>query len=449
MISMLLSEAAKSVGSTLSGEDIVFSGCSTDSRTIEKGNLFIALKGEYFDGHEYVSIAEKNGASSLIVDSDVSNTKPFIKVKNTRKAMGLLAKSWREKITIPLVAITGSNGKTTVKEMVTSILSTVSNVHATSGNLNNDIGVPKTLFGLNESHSYAVIEMGANHLGEIEWLSKIASPNIAVITQCAPAHLEGFTDIKGVAKAKGEILQGKLPPKYACLNYDDKYYDLWCEMAKYSSVISFGFNPKASVFAKDIEVNLADHISSFTLVLPDSSTNIELPVVGKHNIMNACAAAAVMYSLSMPIKSIKQGLEIPLTVPGRLNFLKGIGNHCVIDDSYNANPTSTNAAIDLLSTMKDYKCLVMGDMKELGKDAIEMHSLIGLKAKESGVDRFLGIGDMMKYSVKEFGDNGYWFNTVDQLLCHLHKLIEDAPKMNILVKGSRSMRMDKIIKEII
>ena len=206
MISMLLSEAAKSVGSTLSGEDIVFSGCSTDSRTIEKGNLFIALKGEYFDGHEYVSIAEKNGASSLIVDSDVSNTKPFIKVKNTRKAMGLLAKSWREKITIPLVAITGSNGKTTVKEMVTSILSTVSNVHATSGNLNNDIGVPKTLFGLNESHSYAVIEMGANHLGEIEWLSKIASPNIAVITQCAPAHLEGFKNIQSVAKAKAEIL---------------------------------------------------------------------------------------------------------------------------------------------------------------------------------------------------------------------------------------------------
>ena len=205
MISMLLSEAAKSVGSTLSGEDIVFSGCSTDSRTIEKGNLFIALKGEYFDGHEYVSIAEKNGASSLIVDSDVSNTKPFIKVKNTRKAMGLLAKSWREKITIPLVAITGSNGKTTVKEMVTSILSTVSNVHATSGNLNNDIGVPKTLFGLNESHSYAVIEMGANHKGEIKNLCKIAMPDWGYITNFGKAHLEGFKSLKGVIKGKCEL----------------------------------------------------------------------------------------------------------------------------------------------------------------------------------------------------------------------------------------------------
>ncbi len=174
MISMLLSEAAKTVGSSLDGEDVVFCGCSTDSRTIEKGNLFIALKGDYFDGHQYISVAEKKGASSLIVDRGTPNTKPFVKVKNTRKAMGLLAKSWREKITIPLIAITGSNGKTTVKEMVTSILSTVSSVHSTSGNLNNDIGVPKTLFGLNKNHNYAVVEMGANKLGEIEWLSRIS-----------------------------------------------------------------------------------------------------------------------------------------------------------------------------------------------------------------------------------------------------------------------------------
>ena len=202
MINMSLSKAAAAIESIYNGEDIIFSGCSTDSRTVEKGNLFIALKGEYFDGHEYVSIAEEKGASSLLVEQEVSHSKPVLHVKDTRKAMGLLARSWREEMTIPLVAITGSNGKTTVKEMVTGILSEVAEVHATSGNLNNDIGVPLTLFGLDTKHQYAVIEMGANHPGEIEWLSAVARPNVAVITQCAPAHLEGFGSLKGVAKAK-------------------------------------------------------------------------------------------------------------------------------------------------------------------------------------------------------------------------------------------------------
>ena len=205
MISMLLSEAAKAVGSPLTEKDATFSGCSTDSRTIKKGNLFIALKGEYFDGHEYISVAEKNGASSLIIDHEVSNTKPFIKVKDTRVAMGLLAKCWREKITIPLIAITGSNGKTTVKEMVTSILSTISKVHSTSDNLNNDIGVPKTLFGLNKDHRYGVIEMGANHLGEIGWLSKITSHVgfllevlVATIKKCSHISTSLLSDVKNI-----------------------------------------------------------------------------------------------------------------------------------------------------------------------------------------------------------------------------------------------------------
>ncbi|MDA9108867.1 UDP-N-acetylmuramoyl-tripeptide--D-alanyl-D-alanine ligase [Woeseiaceae bacterium] len=449
MIKLSLSEAVDCMDGKFYGKDRNFYGISIDSREVNRDELFFSLRGPNFNGNKFSEHALMKNAAASVIDDKNFQTNKTILVENTQIALGKLAKAWRQKVTAKIIAITGSNGKTSVKEILNNCISISAKVLSTDGNLNNHIGLPMMLLRLDESYEYSILEMGANHPKEIDYLVNLTDPFIVVINNAGPAHLEGFTDIKGVAKAKGEILQGKLPPKYACLNYDDKYYDLWCEMAKYSSVISFGFNPKASVFAKDIEVNLADHISSFTLVLPDSSTNIELPVVGKHNIMNACAAAAVMYSLSMPIKSIKQGLEIPLTVPGRLNFLKGIGNHCVIDDSYNANPTSTNAAIDLLSTMKDYKCLVMGDMKELGKDAIEMHSLIGLKAKESGVDRFLGIGDMMKYSVKEFGDNGYWFNTVDQLLCHLHKLIEDAPKMNILVKGSRSMRMDKIIKEII
>ena len=221
MISMSLSKAAMAIESIYSGEDIIFSGCSIDSRTIEKGNLFIALNGENFDGHDYVSMAEKKGAAALLLEREVDHDKPFLKVKDARKAMGLLAKSWREEMTVPVVAITGSNGKTTVKEMVSSILSELSEVHATPGNLNNDIGVPLTLFGLDKKHQYAVIEMGANHPGEIEWLSAIARPNVAVITQCAPAHLEGFGDIDGVAKAKAEIYSGLQPSGIAIINADD------------------------------------------------------------------------------------------------------------------------------------------------------------------------------------------------------------------------------------
>ena len=259
MISMLLSEAAKTIGASLNGEDVIFSGCSTDSRTIEKGNLFIALKGENFDGHKYISVAEKKGASSLIVDHEISNTKSFIKVKNTRKAMGLLAKSWREKITIPLIAITGSNGKTTVKEMVTNILSTVSSVHATPGNLNNDIGVPKTLFGLNKNHNYAVVEMGANNSGEIEWLSKISLPNVAVITQCAPAHLEGFKNIESVAKAKAEIYLGLQSSGTAIINADDIYADFWKNSCKEINQVTFGIKSKnADVRAKKIKSSVND-----------------------------------------------------------------------------------------------------------------------------------------------------------------------------------------------
>jgi UDP-N-acetylmuramoyl-tripeptide--D-alanyl-D-alanine ligase len=449
MIKLSLSEAANHMDGEFYGSDRDFHGINTDSRNINPDELFFAIRGPTFNGNKFSEQALMKNAAACVIDDKNFQSNETILVENTQIALGKLANAWRQRMTAKITAITGSNGKTSVKEILNNCLSISAKILSTDGNFNNHIGLPIMLLRLDESHEYGILEMGANHPREIDYLVNLTDPFIVLINNAGPAHLLGFRDINGVAKAKGEILQGKLPPKYACLNYDDKYYDLWCDMAKKSTVVSFGFNPNASVFAKDIEVNLVDRISSFTLVLPESSTNIELPVLGKHNIMNTCAAAAVMYCLGMPIKNIKLGLEAPVIVPGRLNFLKGINNHCVIDDSYNANPTSTNAAIDLLATMKDYKCLVMGDMKELGKDAIEMHSLIGSKAKELKIDQLLAVGDMMKYSIKEFGDNGYWFKTIDDLLCHLHKLIEDTPKMNILVKGSRSMRMDKVIKEII
>jgi UDP-N-acetylmuramoyl-tripeptide--D-alanyl-D-alanine ligase len=444
MINMLLSEAAKTVGSSLSGEDIIFFGCSTDSRTIEKGNLFIALQGEHFDGHQYISSAEKKGASSLIVDREISNTRPFIKVKNTRKAMGLLAKSWREKITIPLIAITGSNGKTTVKEMVTSILSTVSSVHATSGNLNNDIGVPKTLFGLNKSHNYAVIEMGANNLGEIEWLSKISSPNVAVITQCAPAHLEGFKDIESVAKAKAEIYSGLQSSGTAIINADDIYADFWKNSCKEINKITFGIKSKnADVRAEKIKSSVDDLSIKFTLVADNDSVEICIPIFGEHNVMNALAAAACCVSLDISLQAIKNGLENISSIKGRLEIKIGKRQVRIIDDTYNANPVSLDAAVKTLCSFNGAHYIVLGDMGELGREAKKFHKEVGVLAKKRKVDGLFTIGNLSINASDGFGEGAFHFENYDDL----GKLLEKTLDKNstVLVKGSRSMEMERVV----
>ena len=448
MINMLLSEAAKTVGASLNGEDIVFHGCSTDSRTIEKGNLFIALEGEYFDGHQYISVAEKKGASSLIVDRETPNTKPFIKVNNTRLAMGLLAKSWREKITIPLIAITGSNGKTTVKEMATSILSTVSSVHATSGNLNNDIGVPKTLFGLNKNHNYAVIEMGANSLGEIEWLSKISSPNVAVITQCAPAHLEGFKNIESVAKAKAEIYLGLQSSGTAIINADDVYADFWRNSCKQINQITFGISSKsADVRAEKIE-SCADDLSvRFVLVTGNDSVEICLPIYGEHNVMNALAAAACCKSLNISLQSIKNGLENIRSIKGRLEIKIGKKQARIIDDTYNANPTSLDAAIDALCSFNGSHYIVLGDMGELGDKAKMFHKEVGVLAKKKNIDGLFTIGELSVNASDNFGKGAFHFDNYDDLGKSLIKILDKDN--TILVKGSRSMKMECVVSSLL
>ena len=448
MISMLLSEAAKTVGSSLVGEDVVFCGCSTDSRTIEKGNLFIALKGDYFDGHQYISVAEKKGASSLIVDRGTPNTKPFVKVKNTRKAMGLLAKSWREKITIPLIAITGSNGKTTVKEMVTSILSTVSSVHSTSGNLNNDIGVPKTLFGLNKNHNYAVVEMGANKLGEIEWLSRISSPNVAVITQCAPAHLEGFKNIESVAKAKAEIYLGLQSSGTAIINADDIYADFWRNSCKEINQITFGIESKnADVRAERIKSSIDNLSVNFILVLDKESVEICLPILGEHNVMNALAAAACCISLDISLQSIKKGLENISSIKGRLEIKTGKNQVRIIDDTYNANPASLDVAIKALCSFDGPHYIVLGDMGELGDEAKTFHKKVGLLAKKRNVEGLFTIGELSIYASNGFGKDAFHFENYDELGKSLIKIL--GKNSTVLVKGSRSMKMERIVNLLI
>lgn len=444
MISMSLSQAANAIESNFSGEDMIFSGCSTDSRTIEKGNLFIALNGENFDGHNYVSVAERNGASSILIEREVEHTTPALKVADTRKAMGLLAKAWRNEMAIPVVAITGSNGKTTVKEMVNSILSEVADVHATPGNLNNDIGVPLTLFGLDKKHQYAVIEMGANHPGEIEWLSSIARPNVAVITQCAPAHLEGFGSIDGVAKAKAEIYSGLQISGIAIINADDDYADFWRGQCVHLEQLSFGIeSSQADISAKDIAISQQDATIEFELNSNKGSINICLPLSGKHNVMNALAAAACCLSLDISLASIKSGLEKLSAIKGRLQLKLGKNNARIIDDTYNANPTSLGAAINVLAGYAGSRYLVLGDMGELGNTAIQLHSDAGKLAKQANIEGLFTIGELSLNATQAFGEHALHFESYDALNKALIKLLNKDT--TILIKGSRSMQMERVV----
>jgi len=448
MISMPLSKAAAAINATLIGKDLTFTGCSTDTRTIEKGNLFIALKGEHFNGHNFVSKAEQCGAVALLLDEEVNSERPVLKVEETRKAMGLLAKSWREFLAIPVIAVTGSNGKTTVKEMLSSIFSVIAKVHATAGNYNNDIGVPLTLFGLDKKHEYAVIEMGANHPGEIEWLSSIASPNVAVITQCAPSHLEGFGSIEGVAKAKAEIYSGLQSDGTAIINADDDYADYWKATCEHLKQFSFGIKSEsANVIARNIETLTETNAIKFELHCEQQAIDIILPLSGEHNVMNALAAAACCLSLGVSLETIKAGLEKMSAVKGRLQIKAGKQGSRVIDDTYNANPKSLSAAINVLNKYSGSRYLVLGDMGELGETAVEHHKQAGKLARSAGVDGLFCIGELSLHAKESFGNGAIHFTSYDELESSLlNSLTKDT---TLLVKGSRYMQMDRVVNSLV
>ena len=446
MIKLSLKNATKIINGDLNGEDKNFFGVSTDSRNIKKNQLFFALKGLNFNGNTFSQAALSRQAAACVIDEKKFHTVGNILVKDAHIALGELASAWKESLNTKIIAITGSNGKTTLKEIVANCLSIDSHILCTEGNYNNHIGLPLMLLKLNKGHEYAVLEMGANHPKEIDYLVSLTNPHIAIINNAGPAHLEGFESLDGVAKAKGEILQGDIPPAYAILNYDDRYFGLWREMAVRSDIISFGLDSKATIYAKDVE--LRNNYSSFKLMFPENAINIKLPILGKHNIMNAIAAAAILYALKKPISLIKNGLESIRTIPGRLQLMNGLYNHCVINDTYNANPTSTIAAIGILGKMDKTNCLVFGDMKELGEKSRLMHESIGRAAKDADIDIVVATGEMTKYTVSKFGPQGYWFKTIEELLDYLHELIRLTPDMNILVKGSRSMQMERVINEI-
>lgn len=435
-----LSSAAKNMNGTLHGENQQFDGISTDSRSISDGELFFALQGPNFDGHDYVGNAKAHGAAGAVVSNVVADDIAQITVDDVKQALGRLGASWRNSRNVCVVGVTGSNGKTTLKEMIAACLATKAPTLATLGNLNNDIGLPLMLARISEDHEYAVLEMGANHAGEIAYLTGLARPDVVVITNAGAAHLEGFGSIEGVAHAKGEILRNDSRPSVAVLNADDTYFDYWVSLAGDSRILSFGFAESADVRAADI-VTAADG-SQFCLHLPGAPINVSLPLPGLHNVRNACAAAAVASALNVDSVDIKSALEGVAPVAGRLQPLAGINGCTLFDDTYNANPLSVVVAAEFLASLPGESWLVLGDMKELGDGAVDLHREVGASIRASGVDRLFAIGDLCRHSVDGFGEGACWYASIDELVADVSGVAGSA---NVLVKGSRSMRMERVV----
>jgi UDP-N-acetylmuramoyl-tripeptide--D-alanyl-D-alanine ligase len=449
---MTVQEAARALDAEWCGEDAFFTGVSTDSRMVGCGDLFVALKGEKFDGHEFVAVAKKKGAVAAMVcqGSETGNQESgisLILVKDTRLGLGQLAVYWRGHFTVPLVAVTGSNGKTTVKEMIASILrqtaGSADRVLATEGNLNNDIGVPQMLLRLRAQHAYAVIEMGMNHAGEIAYLTGLAKPSVALITNAGTAHLEGLGSVEAVARAKGEVFEGLDQMGVAIINADDPYAPLWRKLAGSRRVVDFGLGAGATVSAC-YQLNLLN--STMTLTLPDGVEEVELQVPGEHNVRNALAAAAATAAMGIGKKTIALGLSRFSGVKGRMQKKRGLHEAMVIDDSYNANPESVRAALAVLAAFPGKKILVLGDMGELGGNAVALHELIGEEARLAGVDRLLAVGELSAHTVAKFGAGARHFERIEELLAEVRtQLAADA---TVLVKGSRFMQMERVVKEI-
>lgn len=441
MIGDTLLSAAAILEGKLSGDDGRYLGISTDTRTLLPDQLFFALQGPNFDGGAFVEQAAKVGAAGAVVRVPVKSRIPLIRVPDTRRALGRLTAAWRRQLPVTVIGLTGSNGKTTLKALVSSCLSTVAATTATRGNLNNEIGVPLTLAEIGPEHRFAVVEMGANHAGEIAWLTSLAEPDVVVITNAAPAHLEGFGSVAGVARAKGEILQGSKRPRRAILNVDDAYFPLWRSMAADLDVTTFGLGPAADVRAVGIEAHEAG--SEFTLLLHGREVPVSLRLPGRHNVLNACAAAAVAAAVEVDDASIRDGLEATEPVTGRLNPLPAAGGATIYDDSYNANPASVAAAAEFIAGKRGESWLVLGDMGELGSDSEKLHRQVGEAARKAGVSRLFATGPLMRHAVDAFGARGSWFESVETLIDALRRSL--ASDVSVLVKGSRATHMERVV----
>ncbi len=442
-----LAEFARACGGRLSGSDAAYTDVVSDSRTLSSQQLFVALKGPRFDGHEFVGAALALGAAGALVEAEQPVELAQIIVPDTQAALERAAHGWRAHFRGALVGVAGSNGKTTAKEMTAAILGQSGNCLATRGNLNNHIGVPLTLLRLTPAHRSAVVEMGANRAGEVAALVAIARPTIGMITNAGAEHLEGFGSLEGVARAEGEMVAGLPLGATAVINADDEFAGLWRALTP-ARVVTFGVREPADFSATEVHTSVGSEgfRTQFRLTAPAGSAAIRLAVGGAHNVANALAAAAAAASAGASLEHIATGLAAVRAVPGRLQFKPGAGGAWLIDDSYNANPSSVRAAIEVLGSLAGRKWLVLGDMAELGEFAQAAHSAIGEFARAQGVERLYATGALAVRAVDSFGAGAQWFADVAALTAALTRELGRAgPEVRLLIKGSRVNRLERVV----
>ncbi|MAT94716.1 MAG: hypothetical protein CME59_19255 [Halioglobus sp.] len=442
MRALTLAELQAPLQASLHGPDTRFDNVSTDTRSLRAGDLFVALRGERFDGHRYLEQAQRQGAVAALVSDPVPAQLPLLQVADTRAALGRLGAYNRALYDGPLVAITGSSGKTTVKNMLHSVLSRAGHTLATEGNFNNEIGVPLTLLRLDSATRFAVVEMGATRAGDIAWLCELGRPTVALLLNAMPAHLQGFGSVDDVAAAKGEIFDGLGASDCAVINADQPWAAQWRRRAGPARILDFGLRQAAAIGASGINARGVQGIA-FTASTPAGDIAIRLALPGRHNVANALAAIAAGLACDLPLTAIRDGLEALRPVAGRLCARAGTAGCTVIDDCYNANPGSVRAAIDLLADCAGRRTLLLGAMRELGADSEQMHREIGAYARQAGIDRFWGVGAELAVAVDAFGAGGRHFEERKAALGALAG--EFGQDDTVLVKGSRSAGMEQVL----
>lgn len=424
-------------------QDFSFSGVAIDSRKIEKGNIFVAIKGDNFDGHDYLNDLSKKGVVAIVVDRIVNSNLPQIVVQDTREALALLANYWRKVINPIIIAITGSNGKTTVKEMLGQILSSQQKTLITQGNFNNDIGVPLTFFRLTEYDKYAVIEMGANHAMEIQYLMSIAQPDVVYVNNAHSAHVEGFGSLQGIVEAKGEMYQYAATKALAVINDDEAAAGYWKSICAPENQLSFSMQHESAISG---DFQLTSSGMTLNVKYKKEVASCQLPLLGAHNAQNALAAVSLAVACKVSLQQACDDLQGFNGVAGRQQFLSGINDSRLIDDSYNANPDSLAAAVDVLCALDGEHWLALGDMAELGERSEELHIKAVKHAQQKGINQFFALGNMSCRSAEVFGAQGFCFSQHEEMAGFIAQRLKSG--VNLLIKGSRSAGMDKLVKAL-
>jgi UDP-N-acetylmuramoyl-tripeptide--D-alanyl-D-alanine ligase len=429
--------------------DASFAGVSTDSRTVAAGTLFVALKGEHFDAHDFLQEVAAKGAGAVVAEKMPAGLQvPALIVPDTRVALGQIAAWWRSRFAIPVIGVTGSNGKTTVKEMIAAILSAAygpEHYLATRGNLNNEIGVPLTVFRLDDNCHAAVIELGMNHPGEIAVLTAIAQPQVGLVNNAQREHQEFMASVEAVAEENGAVIRGLSGDGVAVFPADDTYTPLWRTYAKgKGKTMTFGLSADADVSGA---YRANEFGSEVTITTAQQMFTVKLAAAGAHNVRNALAAAACTLAIGVSAEKVKQGLEAFAPVNGRLQRKKAANGALVIDDTYNANPDSVRAAIDVLAQAQAPRVLVLGDMGEVGNEGPKFHQEVGAYAASRGIEHLLTLGDLATHSAAAFGARGVHYKDIQDINQAAEALV--TPSTTVLVKGSRFMKMERVVAHLV